>query len=461
MPFLRKILMWAILFTPTVSNSQNFNTSPDGSSAQLYSTAETKASYTPLRIGDKVPEVFFKKIINYKREACGLFDLKGKLLILDFWSTWCSSCIKAFPKMDFIQKSIGDRLLIMTVGFNSGDNNDIEDFINKRKGTSQEMSLPTIVQTKSDSILRKLFPSVGFPHEVWIDSTGTVIALTGAAEVNKENISSVLRGEELKLPSYKMPKLFDPANYYISGEKRKEDFVNGIVSIFTPYNDSLTNMISFGTQIDSTSKNIFLVNTPVLDMYCSAYSSFNPGHNFKRILINAGSTHFYKNWDELEGKSGWEVDKFMRENLFCYQLVTPKDRSTLELQKYMIADLDKYLKISSHLEKRQVVSLGLYISDERKINYSKQQKIVYEFGEPKQLKGKFRNITLNKLADFLDSRLKAHVFDKTNCLKPIDLDLDIENPDDMMLLKEILKKNGLELRETVSEIDFLILSKNE
>ena len=59
-----------------------------------------KHEIKPLKIGDKVPDIEFKNIINYKSKTARLSDFKGKLVILDFWGTWCTSCIAAFPKME-------------------------------------------------------------------------------------------------------------------------------------------------------------------------------------------------------------------------------------------------------------------------------------------------------------------------------------------------------------------------
>ena len=47
----------------------------------------------PLTIGDKVPDVEFENVINYSDKKVRLSDFKGKLMILDFWATWCTSCI--------------------------------------------------------------------------------------------------------------------------------------------------------------------------------------------------------------------------------------------------------------------------------------------------------------------------------------------------------------------------------
>lgn len=57
-------------------------------------------SILPLTIGDKVPDIVLNHVINYKAGDIKLSDFKGKLVILDFWSSWCGACIALFPHMD-------------------------------------------------------------------------------------------------------------------------------------------------------------------------------------------------------------------------------------------------------------------------------------------------------------------------------------------------------------------------
>src|SRR5438876_938837 len=74
-----------------------------------------KKTIQPLSIGDKVPDITFKNVLNYKSNKAKLSDFKGKLVILDMWSTWCTSCITAFPEMETLQKQFKDKIQILLV----------------------------------------------------------------------------------------------------------------------------------------------------------------------------------------------------------------------------------------------------------------------------------------------------------------------------------------------------------
>ena len=61
-----------------------------------------------ITIGQQVPDVLIKTILNYNTTdgpatSAKVSDFRGKLLIIDFWATWCTSCIYKFPELDQLQ----------------------------------------------------------------------------------------------------------------------------------------------------------------------------------------------------------------------------------------------------------------------------------------------------------------------------------------------------------------------
>ena len=81
--------------------------------AQIYK--EEIPKYTPLKVGDCVPDYKLINLINYSSKTANLSDLKGKLVILDFWNSHCISCIESWPNLLRLQKEFDESLQIILI----------------------------------------------------------------------------------------------------------------------------------------------------------------------------------------------------------------------------------------------------------------------------------------------------------------------------------------------------------
>ena len=63
-----------------------------------------------LKVGDTLPD-----LASFKLEGKLPSSLKGKIVVVDFWASWCLPCAESFPVMDELQKKYGDRLVVLAV----------------------------------------------------------------------------------------------------------------------------------------------------------------------------------------------------------------------------------------------------------------------------------------------------------------------------------------------------------
>jgi thiol-disulfide isomerase/thioredoxin len=157
-----------------------------------------------LTIGDTVPDITITNVYNYSASTIHLSDLKGKLVILDFWATWCSGCIQELPVLDSLQKDFPDKVQILLISHEGAKTkaegaNRIKSFFSKWKEKNNgPVSLPSTLEM-NDSLL-KLFPHIFIPHYVWIAGNRKVIAITSSTEVNQQNIRAILNGSPVSMP---------------------------------------------------------------------------------------------------------------------------------------------------------------------------------------------------------------------------------------------------------------------
>lgn len=166
-------------------------------SAQEAEPAAT--AITPLQIGDSIPDDLWNmplQVVNHPegKETITLADYKGKLIILDFWATWCGSCIAAMPRLDDIEKNHGDSTLaIIPVTYEEKDH--VIAFINSNPILNR-LNKKSVVQ---DSTLKRAFSHRLLPHYAWIGHRGNVIHATNGNSITFENINKVLNSEDIDL----------------------------------------------------------------------------------------------------------------------------------------------------------------------------------------------------------------------------------------------------------------------
>ena len=96
-------------------------------------------------------------------------ELQGKVVLLDFWATWCGPCREALPHIRNVAKKFqGEPLVILSVSLDD-DEQKWKDFINKN-----EMTWPQYRDAGSDGQIAKMFGVAAIPHTFTIDADGVL-----------------------------------------------------------------------------------------------------------------------------------------------------------------------------------------------------------------------------------------------------------------------------------------------
>jgi len=96
-----------------------------------------------------------------------LSALKGKVVLLDFWATWCGPCKESIPHLTQIYKSYHDKgFEVIGMSMDRGDVNTVRNFV-------KSIDIPYPIIITPDEVARK-YAITGLPTTFLIDREGKV-----------------------------------------------------------------------------------------------------------------------------------------------------------------------------------------------------------------------------------------------------------------------------------------------
>jgi cytochrome c biogenesis protein CcmG, thiol:disulfide interchange protein DsbE len=117
-----------------------------------------------------------------------LSDLRDKIVILDFWASWCGPCAMQAPILDRIARRHSDDVVVL--GINVDDSPDVA----KAYATKKGLSYPILADLEGKA--SNLYKATTLPTIVLIDGKGNIVQLTQGMvrEASLERAIADLRG---------------------------------------------------------------------------------------------------------------------------------------------------------------------------------------------------------------------------------------------------------------------------
>jgi thiol-disulfide isomerase/thioredoxin len=417
--------------------------------------AQTTVSLKPVQIGDVVPDITINNILNYKSPTAKLSEFKGKLLILDFWATWCQPCVAMIPRMDSLEHRFGGKVAFIPVTYQSS--REVTVFRNKynaRKGARVQGT-----EVVADTRLSQLFPHSGVPHYVWIDSGGVLRAITGKEEITAARIDSFFAGnatpmavkqdeKDLVYNGLTTPlfKLLEPAPN--PAFKRVQ-----YRALHTGYIQGLPGLVILKQPGDSIDQwRVTFTNITPYHLYSMAY-----GQGKRFIARHSVDIQTRDSLKFISGLKGAAVREWIPKNTMCYELIVPAGRAAnaFAMLRDDLTQLFPQYEAVIETRKRHVLALVRTSAVEKFKSKSQRFSEGYE-----NFTYRLRRSTLPVFVMGLENSYmrssKLPLVDQTGYTGYVDLDLDLDF-NDLASVQKALAGYDLALEQKMVDTQVLVI----
>ncbi len=175
-------LILSILLTACGKDKNNQNSNTKNNIKNEKNNTNIKVG---IEKGNKIPDF---TLINLLGGTEKFYDHKGKLILLNFWATWCPPCRQEMPSMEKLyQNKNGRNFEIIAISLDKKPTKDVEDFI-----ANHNYNFPVYHDTKNELGRKFLIQSI--PQTFIVDQDGIIIdKITGAFDWTKIDVDTLIK----------------------------------------------------------------------------------------------------------------------------------------------------------------------------------------------------------------------------------------------------------------------------
>ena len=283
------------------------------------------AQTDPPMLGKVCPEFSMSVITpNGTEKNLALSELRGKIIIMEFWATYCAPCLPSLKHFDKLQAQFGNAVKFIAISEENRDK--VDAFIAKRGNKNITYAMDW------GRKLNDMFYHHFIPHTVVIDQDGVVQAFCSPDEIDQFVIGKLINRKPV---SFTMKHEYQQASYTQS------------TGVLQNYDQPI------------------IVNKPKKQTYKIEFSNYKEGYATEFVkessseykFVNCPLTLIYQIlYDQKTSRVLLEVNdksmySFENHNLYCLELSVP-DFIGKNIQEVGLQQLESLFPLKSKIESR-------------------------------------------------------------------------------------------------------------
>jgi uncharacterized protein (TIGR03435 family) len=370
--------------------------------------AASRAAGRPLRVGDPAPPLHLQKVLQAPEGASASLDaLRGKVVLLEFWGTWCPPCLPAMEHLDRVAGALAGRPF-QVIAITTEREEPVARYLTKNPSRLW-------IGLDSANATWNAYQVGGVPHTVIVSPEGRIAAITHPTYVTAEAIEGLLAGKGIDLPAK------------AGGDVETASQEDGGEALFKAVLRPLPSLVQGKVTSDSTGRWISVIGPPKLLLQ----TAYNVSHTRMVFETELPAASYEAEVRVPEGSEALLTPTLQQMVLASFRLTVTREPRTLEVLALQTIPGAPGPRISQAQ------------GGNSRVNWS---------GTTIDAQG----ISMEKLAESLGKALKDLVVDETGLTDRYDLflDWDPEQPD---ALDRELAKLGLKLVEASRPVGMVVV----
>jgi uncharacterized protein (TIGR03435 family) len=363
------------------------------------------------KIGDAAPALNLNKILEAnENRAVSLKDLKGNVVVLEFWATWCVPCIPALNHFNELSEKFKGKP-VRFISITDEDESKIAQFV-------KTQPIRTWIGFDPTRAAFDAYQANGIPHTVVVDRNGRIAAITKPENVTETVLNDLLAGKSVSLPL-------------------KESIASNL-----DWDQDVT--------LDQTK--------PLMQVIIKPSNASTGGVKTQSGHVSADGAVLMNLIEAAYQTSPIRIVNNLPESSEQYRVsvIVPPGRESALYPLFQQALTTTFgINVRREMRETDVIVLTVLPGKVAKL----QPSLAKEQGLAMTARGRIRTIKwpIRALVESLENILGRPVIDKTGLAGEYDWDLPYSRVDKTLLLNAVREKLGLEITEMKQPIEMLIV----